>query len=91
MQIRDSVKSDWNHFYDKIHGFTHESGFDHHLKVLITDVKNLPADASLSSASDRRLRAFGGKNRGGVRNHQIANNAGALELSSLEGLILISS
>ena len=46
MQIRDSVESSWDHFYDKIHGFTYESGFAYHLEVLITDVENPPADAS---------------------------------------------
>ena len=46
MQIRDSTESDWWYFYDKIYGFTHESGYEYHLEVLITDVENPSADAS---------------------------------------------
>ena len=46
MMVRDSAESNWEHFYDKIHGFVHESGYDYQLEVLITDVENPPADAS---------------------------------------------
>jgi len=46
MLIRDSHESDWEYFYDNIHGFVHEAGHDYHIEVLITDVENPPADAS---------------------------------------------
>lgn len=46
MLIRDSHESDWEYFYDNIHGFVHAAGHDYHIEVLITDVENPPADAS---------------------------------------------
>ena len=46
MMIKDSADSDWMNFYDKIHGFEFEAGFEYELSVNISKVENPPADAS---------------------------------------------
>ena len=46
MMIKDSADSDWLNFYDKIHGFEFEPGFEYKMTVNISDVENPPADAS---------------------------------------------
>lgn len=46
MMVKESVTSDWTYFYDKIHGFDFDAGYEYELQVKITDVDNPPADAS---------------------------------------------
>lgn len=46
MMIKQSQDSEWQYFYDKIHGFQYESGYEYELEVKITDVENPPSDAS---------------------------------------------
>lgn len=46
MQVRYSDDSEWKMFYDQIEGFTFESGKKYELRVLVSDIKNPPADAS---------------------------------------------
>ena len=46
MLVREEPNSSWNYFYDSIQGFDFEPGYEYELQVLVTDVKNPPADAS---------------------------------------------
>ena len=46
MLVRESIDSDWQMFYDKIEGFDFQEGTQYKLEVMVTDVKNPPADSS---------------------------------------------
>jgi hypothetical protein len=46
MQVRRSAQQPWELFYTGIEGFTFEPGYQYRLKVLVTPVENVPADAS---------------------------------------------
>jgi hypothetical protein len=46
MQVRRSAQQPWELFYTGIEGFTFEPGYQYRLKVRVTPVENVPADAS---------------------------------------------
>lgn len=46
MQVRHSDQDPWEMFYTGIVGFTFETGFHYRLKVRVTKLENVPADAS---------------------------------------------
>ena len=46
MQVRENPDSDWEFFYDGIHGFDFQEGASYKLEVIIKEVENPPADAS---------------------------------------------
>lgn len=46
MLFKENLTDEWTYFYDRITGFTYESGFKYILKVAITTVPNPPADGS---------------------------------------------
>jgi len=46
MLVREDVNSDWQMFYDQIQGFDYQEGTQYKIEVMITDVKNPPADSS---------------------------------------------
>ncbi|CAI1641715.1 Uncharacterised protein [Serratia liquefaciens] len=46
MQVRHSVQGQWEMFYSQIEGFTFEPGYRYRLKVKVTELENVPADAS---------------------------------------------
>jgi len=46
MQVRHSAQQPWGLFYTGIEGFTFEPGYRYRLKVQVTELKNVPADAS---------------------------------------------
>ena len=46
MQVRHSVQGQWELFYSQIEGFNFEPGYRYRLKVKVTELENVPADAS---------------------------------------------
>ncbi|REF45220.1 uncharacterized protein DUF4377 [Serratia ficaria] len=46
MQVRHSAQQPWELFYTGIEGFTFEPGYRYRLKVQVTALENVPADAS---------------------------------------------
>lgn len=46
MQVRHTEQDPWVMFYTGIAGFTFEPGYQYRLKVRVTELENVPADAS---------------------------------------------
>ncbi|OAT20255.1 DUF4377 domain-containing protein [Proteus myxofaciens] len=46
MKVKELPSGEWSLFYQKIEGFDYKSGTEYTLKVKVTDVENVPADAS---------------------------------------------
>ena len=46
MQVRNTPQQEWRLFYDDIDGFTYEPGYDYRLKVQVSELTDVPADAS---------------------------------------------
>jgi hypothetical protein len=46
MQVRRSPDAEWELFYGRIEGFTFEPGYTYKLRVRVTPVESVAADAS---------------------------------------------
>ena len=44
--VRNTPQQEWRLFYDDIDGFTYEPGYDYRLKVQVSELTDVPADAS---------------------------------------------
>jgi|UniRef100_UPI004048F08F heat shock protein HslJ len=46
LQIKEKESDDWMYFYSDIEGFDYEEGYNYKIKVEVSEVENVPADAS---------------------------------------------